>query len=201
MFVADFDKNDSTDQVLTHFIHGKEYPFHTRDEMTKQMPFLKKRYLSYHKFAEATVHDMFPDDVLKASEQYIAYNFRTCYIENAGQGKFKIHALPNAAQLSTVNAVQVDDFNNDKKPDVLLAGNFYPINIQMGRNDASYGLLLAGDGNGNFHTVPAIQSGFSVAGETRSLKTIHVNGKVYYIAVRNNDTLVAFGLGDAAGKK
>lgn len=196
MFVADFDKNDSTDQVLTHFIHGKEYPFHTRDEMTKQMPYLKKRYLSYHKFAEATVHDMFTDDVLNASEKYIAYNFRTCYIENTGQGKFKIHPLPNAAQISTVNAILVDDFNNDKKPDVLLAGNFYPINIQMGRNDASYGLLFTGDGKGHFHTVPAIQSGFSVTGETHCLKIIHVNGKVYYIAVRNNDTLVTFGLGN-----
>jgi hypothetical protein len=88
--------------------------------------------------------------------------------------------------------MRVDDFNNDQKPDVLLAGNFYPINIQMGRNDASYGLLLTGDGKGNFHPVPAIQSGFSVTGETRCLKTIRVNGKVYYIAVRNNDTLVAF---------
>jgi enediyne biosynthesis protein E4 len=194
MFVADFDKNDSTDQVLTHFIHGKEYPFHTRDEMTKQMPYLKKRYLSYHKFAEATVHDMFADDVLNASEKYIAYNFRTSYIENIGQGKFKVHALPNAAQLSTVNAMLINDFNNDKKPDVLLAGNFYPINIQMGRNDASYGLLLAGDGKGNFRPVPAIESGFSVTGETRCFKTIHINGNVYYVAVRNNDTVVAFGL-------
>jgi enediyne biosynthesis protein E4 len=45
MYVADFDKNDSTDQVISHYINHVEYPFHTRDEMTRQMPFLKKRYL------------------------------------------------------------------------------------------------------------------------------------------------------------
>jgi hypothetical protein len=194
MFVADFDKNDSTDQVLTHFIRGKEYPFHTRDEMTRQMPFLKKRYLSYHKFAEATVHDMFSADVLNAADKYIAYNFRSCYIENQGNGKFKMKPLPGAAQLSTVHAIEVGDFNLDNKPDLLLAGNFYPINIQMGRYDASYGLVLTGDGKGNFHPVPAVQSGFSVKGETRSIRTIHVNGKVYYLAVRNNDTIIPFSL-------
>jgi hypothetical protein len=194
MFVADFDKNDSTDQVLTHFIHGKEYPFHTRDEMTKQMPFLKKRYLSYHKFAEATVHDMFSDEVLNASQKYTTYTFESSYIENLGQGKFKIRPLPKAAQFSTVNAILVNDFNNDKNLDIVIAGNFYPINIQMGRNDASCGLLLAGDGKGNFHAVPTIQSGFSVKGETRALRTITVNGKEFYLAIRNNDTIVPLGL-------
>jgi hypothetical protein len=64
----------------------------------------------------------------------------------------------------------------------------------MGRYDASYGLVLTGDGKGNFHPVPAVQSGFSVKGETRSIRTIHVNGKVYYLAVRNNDTIIPFSL-------
>jgi len=191
MYVADFDKNDSTDQVLTYFTHGKEYPFHTRDEMTKQMPYLKKRYLSYHKFAEATLHDMFSDDVLKAAEKYTAYTFTSSYIENRGNGKFRVHALPKAAQFSTVNALMIEDFNYDGHLDILAAGNFFPINIQMGRYDASYGLLLTGDGKGNFKAVPPAQSGFSVKGETRALRKIKTKDRVYYIAVRNNDTLVA----------
>src|SRR5690606_12153515 len=45
MFVGDFDKNDSTDQILTHYIDGTQYPFHTRDELTRQLPYLKKRFL------------------------------------------------------------------------------------------------------------------------------------------------------------
>ena len=192
MFVYDFDKNDSTDQVLTSFIHAKEYPFYTRDEMTKQMPFLKKRYLSYHKFAGATVRDMFDPALLDKAALFKAHMFQSVYIENQGHGKFRVMPLPMAAQFSTVQTLLVDDFNHDQHLDVLLAGNFYPVNIQMGRYDAGYGLMLAGDGRGGFKTVSPAESGFSVKGETRALRTVRLGGKTYYIAVRNNDTVEFF---------
>jgi hypothetical protein len=188
MFVYDFDKNDSTDQVLTHFIHGKAYPFHTRDEMTKQMPFLKKRYLSYHKFASATVRDIFEPALLDKAGLFRATTLRSVYIENQGHGKFRVVPLPMAAQFSAVETLLADDFNHDGHLDVLLAGNFYPVNIQMGRYDAGYGLLLTGDGRGGFKAVSAAESGFSVKGETRALRTVHLGGKTVYVAVRNNDT-------------
>jgi hypothetical protein len=194
MFVSDFDNNDSTDQILTHYVQGKEYPFHTRDEMTKQMPYLKKRYLSYHKFAEATLHDMFTDEVLNKADQYVAYTFQTSIIENLGNGKFNVRPLPSAAQFSTVNAILTDDFDGDGKTDLLLAGNFYPINIQMGRYDASYGLFLKGNGKGKFDAIPAVKSGLSLKGEVRDLEKVKVGDKVYYFAIRNNDTIETFTL-------
>ncbi|HYF70029.1 MAG TPA: VCBS repeat-containing protein [Ohtaekwangia sp.] len=195
LYVSDFDKNDSTDQVLTHFFGGKEYPFNTRDEMTKQMPFLKKRYLSYRKFAEATVSDMFSQEALNNAEQYSAYTFESSIIENLGNGKFKQRALPKAAQFSTVNAVHVADVNKDGHADLVLAGNFYRVNIQLGRYDASYGLILTGDGKGNFQSLPAHQSGFSVNGEVRSLQSITVGGTNFILAIRNNDTVAVFSVG------
>jgi hypothetical protein len=194
LFVSDFDKNDSTDQLLTHFVHGKEYIFHTRDEMTKQMPYLKKKYLSYHKFAEATFQDMFSEEQLKDATQYTAYNFESSVIENLGNGKFDVRPLPNAAQFSTINTILTDDFDKDGNTDLLVAGNFYPINIQMGRNDASYGLFLRGNGKGEFSAVPTFKSGFSVEGETRALRKVTIQGKTYYLAARNNDTVKLFTL-------
>jgi hypothetical protein len=65
----------------------------------------------------------------------------------------------------------------------------------MGRNDASYGLVQLGDGHGNFKSVKAINSGFSSNGEIRSLKKITVGASVYYIAIRNNNSVTTFGLG------
>jgi enediyne biosynthesis protein E4 len=192
MYESDFDKNDQTDQVLTHFMNGKEYPFHTRDEMTKQMPFLKKRFLSYHTFAKATVHDLFDKDALAKAEKFTVQEFKSGVFINLGNSKFKFEPLPKSAQFSTVNAILVDDFNNDKTPDILLAGNFYPINIQMGRNDASYGLLLTNNGKGKFKAIPANQSGFSVKGEVRHVRKINLNGKAFYLAVRNDDTVEVF---------
>jgi enediyne biosynthesis protein E4 len=196
LFAGDFDKNDSTDQVLTHYIHGKEYPFYTRDEMTRQMPYLKKRYLSYQRYANASFHDMFPDDVLKGAAQHVANTFQSSMIENLGNGKFTITPLSHAAQFSNVSAILPGDFDNDGHTDLLLAGNFYPINIQMGRYDASYGLLLKGNGKGALTAVTPARSGFSVKGEVRSLLKVNIHGKDHYLAIRNNDTVEVFALNE-----
>lgn len=194
MFAGDFDKNDSTDQVLTHYMNGEEFPFHTRDEMTKQMPYLKKRYLSYKKFSEANFHTMFSKEDISRAEQYSAYMFESVYVENLGNGKFSITPLPAEAQRSTVNAIVADDFNNDQKTDLIVAGNFYPINIQMGRYDASYGQLLIGDGRGNYKSVTPAKSGLSLKGEVRAIRSIKVNNATYFLAARNGRSLQAFTL-------
>ena len=46
--------------------------------------------------------------------------------------------------------LQCIDVNNDDKPDILLAGNFYPNSIQMGKYDGDYGAVLINEGKGNF---------------------------------------------------
>jgi hypothetical protein len=194
MYVSDFDKNDSTDQILTHFIQGKEYPFYTRDEMTKQMPYLKKKYLSYQKFASATVHDIFSEDVLKSANVHVANTFESCIFENLGGLKFKVKKLPKTAQFSTVNAIAVEDFDKDGNIDLLLTGNYHPINIQMGRNDASYGIYLRGKGKGSFEALPAVRSGFSVRGEARKIVRLQQGTTPCFIVVRNNDSVQAFTL-------
>jgi enediyne biosynthesis protein E4 len=124
----------------------------------------------------------------------VAYTFQSSIIENLGQLKFRIKALPRAAQISTVNAVYADDFDRDGNIDLILAGNFYPVNIQMGRYDASYGVLLKGNGKGGFAGVDAVHAGFSLKGETRAIRKIRLGNKDYYIAIRNNDTIEAFTL-------
>jgi hypothetical protein len=192
LLVCDFDKNGTVDQILTHFINGKEYPFYTRDELTKQLPYLKKKYLSYQKFAEASLSDIFSDEELAACEKLSVQTFGHVYVENLGNNKFKIRPLPKATQFSTLNAITTGDFNADGKLDAIVAGNFYPINVQMGRYDASYGSLLLGDGLGNFKALPPIQSGISVSGETRSLRKLKMGDKELILAIRNNNTVEAF---------
>jgi enediyne biosynthesis protein E4 len=194
LYVRDFDKNDSVDQVLTHFMKGKEYPFHTRDEMMKQMPSLKKKYLSYKKFSEASLTDLFTSSELKKADQFNATTFQSCIIENLGNLKFRIRNLPSAAQISTISSIVVDDVDKDGNVDLVTAGNFYPINIQLGRYDASYGLILKGDGKGSFTPLPAVSSGFSMEGEIRALRKIRVDGKTIYLGIRNNNSIEALEL-------
>lgn len=192
MIVADIDGNDSTDQILSHYIQGQEYTFHTRDEMVRQLPFLKKKFLSYSKFASATLHDLLPENKYDVTERYEAATFESVIIENRGGLKFRVSPLPLAAQFSTVNSILADDFNGDQKMDILVAGNFYPVNIQLGRNDASYGLLLNGNDNTRFTAVPAFKSGFSVRGEVKHLRRIRIGNRNHIMAIRNSDSVEVF---------
>jgi hypothetical protein len=132
---------------------------------------------------------MFPGDELSGSEKFEAYLMQSVIVENLGDNKFDVRPLPVSAQFSTVNAILVDDFDDDKTLDILLAGNFYPINIQLGRNDASYGMFLKGKGNGHFSAMSQAESGLVIKGETRKLKRIVIGGKPHYLAFRNNDTI------------
>ena len=194
MYYSDFDNNGSFEQVLTHFTQGKEYPFYTRDEMVKQMPILKKKFLSANKFAAATFKDVFDEETLKKAKVFEAYAFESAYIENKGNGKFEVRPLPPVAQFSTVNVMIIEDFNHDGHTDVFVAGNFYPINIQMGRYDASYGTLLVGDGKGHFKAMANKDSGACLKGEIRELKPVTLNGRVHYVGFRNNASVVSFAL-------
>ncbi|MBY0433758.1 MAG: VCBS repeat-containing protein, partial [Cyclobacteriaceae bacterium] len=194
MYVSDFDANGSIEQVLTHVVNGVEYPFNTRDEMTKQMPYLKKKYLSYSKFAKATFSDMFTKEQISKANVFNAFTFESSYIENLGNGKFKVTPFDKPVQFSTVNSFFLNDLNHDGKTDVLLAGNFYPLNIQMGRYDASYGLVLINNGKGRFRSLAPFESGFSVNGEVRQLAPAVIQGRPRVLALRNNSTIQVFNL-------
>lgn len=192
MYVSDFDSNGTVEQILTQFTNGTEYPVATRDELTKQMPALKKKYLSYKKFAESTFDQAFSKEQISKATKFQATEFRSVLVENNGNGKFDIRPLPRALQFAPVMAMITEDFNGDQIKDVYAAGNFFPNNIQMGRYDASHGDVLLGNGKGGFKALSPVESGISITGETRSLKRISINSKICYMAVRNNDSVKFF---------
>ena len=191
MYVKDFDGNETVEQILTHYINGKEYPFHTKDELVKQLPGLKKKYLSYARFAEADFNDLFSEKELKTAEKFQVNRLESVIVENKGNGKFVMTALPKSAQFSPAMAILVDDLNNDKKPDIILGSNFFPINIQMGKYDGSYGIVLKNTGK-YFVAIPQATSGWSITGEVRHLRKIEIGGTMMYLAIRNNDEVVCY---------
>ena len=69
---------------------------------------------------------------------------------NNKNGTFTAKALPIAAQLSPMYGIAAEDFDKDGNIDILMGGNFYQSKPEAGIYDASYGILLKGDGKGNF---------------------------------------------------
>lgn len=188
LYSADFDDNGSIEPVITYFYQGTETPFASKDELVKQMPFLNKKYLSYKAFANAGFRDLFPPEKIKTAYKKQITELASCYFENSGNNTFIKHPLPFTAQISTVNALAVEDFNKDGYPDVLLAGNNYEISTQLGKLDASHGLILLNDKNGFFIT--AKNQAFNIAGPARQMKKVKIKDREYYIVTINNDAPV-----------
>jgi hypothetical protein len=95
--------------------------------------------------------------------------------------------LPMEAQFSTVCGITVNDYDGDGKQDILLGGNFYQSKPEVGIYDASYGLLLKGDGKGNFIAINEKQSGILVKGQVRNILEVKAGKKVLTIFVMNNE--------------
>lgn len=189
LYINDFDANGTTEQILTHVVNGIEYPFNTRDELVKQLPSLKKKYLSYQKFSEAEFVDFFSSDVIRKSKLLSVNYLQNAFIENRGSEGFRISALPKMTQFSTLNAMAVADVDGDGNLDILGGGNFFRANIQMGRNDADFGQFLKGDGKGKFIAVPNSKSGLLIKGEVRAILPIKVGRSLHYAFARNNASI------------
>ncbi|MBS9523989.1 VCBS repeat-containing protein [Litoribacter alkaliphilus] len=198
LYVNDFDENGTREQVLSHFMAGREYPFHTKDELSKQVPSLKKQFLSYSVFAEATLEQVFGKKQLEESARMEAYQLNSLRVRNLGNYKFEVDTLPFEAQISPIQAGYYDA----EQKMALLGGNFYPVNVQRGRYDASYGLALKGSSNpGKLTALSGKESGLKVTGETRRILPIIIEGEMHYLFIRNNDTPVLVKRTENGGQK
>lgn len=187
VYVKDYDRNGSIDIVLGYYNDGVQYPVRGKQCSSEQIPNISIKYSDYNSFADATLEDIYSEGDLEASLHYKAKTFASSYIENKGQDGFEISKLPNEVQISCINGIVVDDYNNDGFLDMVVAGNLYGAEVETTRNDASYGSLLAGDGKGNFKAVPYSESGFYLKHDTKELAMVNtVNGKVI-LAANNND--------------
>jgi enediyne biosynthesis protein E4 len=164
---ADFDKNGSVDPVLCYFIQGACYPAFSRDDLAEQIPFVNKKFLSYSSYSVATVNDLFSKEQMAGARILNASLMETVYLENNGK-EFVLHRLPAEAQFAPVYSSVITDFNGDGKKDILLAGNNTWTRIKFGRYSANHGVVLTGDGKGNFKYVPQQVSGLKLRENIRS---------------------------------
>ncbi|MEM8965962.1 MAG: VCBS repeat-containing protein, partial [Bacteroidota bacterium] len=169
VYAHDFDSNQTLDIVLGYFDQGELFPVRGKQCSSQQMPFLKEKFPTYAGFASSTLTEIYDEQALSEAQHYQAYTFASTYIENLGQGNFTLHQLPQFAQLSSVNALVIEDVNQDGNRDIVLAGNMYGSEVETARNDASLGLVLLGNGKGSFTPLSLAESGLLAPGDVKSM--------------------------------
>jgi hypothetical protein len=114
------------------------------------------------------------------------------YIENLGNGKFRVTALPMLAQVAPLRGILAEDINGDGNLDLIMTGNEYGNEVFSGRYDAFTGLVMLGNGKGAFEIVPSGISGFRVRGDAKGLVRLSGAGKPLYVATQNRDSILSF---------
>ncbi|MDG1028368.1 MAG: VCBS repeat-containing protein [Flavobacteriaceae bacterium] len=189
IYAKDYDNNGSVDPILSCYDEGKNYPVFSKDDIQQQLTILKNRFVKYNEYAGLTIDQVFTPKELEGAKVLYAKNFETSYIENLGNGQFKISALPKESQFSPIHGLSLGDFNQDGNLDVLLGGNFTASRVKFGHYDAIKGICFLGDGRGQFSYLDASESGLMVSGEVRDIQKItSPNGEKYFVFSRNNNT-------------
>lgn len=188
----DFDHNGSYVPVPSLYLpalDGKpeEFPVYGRDDIAERMPTIKKRFDNHRKFASAGMAQIFTPDMQKDAQRLKATMLQSCYLRNEGHGKFTIIPLPVNAQFSALNGMIADDFDGDGNLDVLVNGNDYSTDVAIGRMDALNGLLLKGDGKGNFSPLSIMQSGIYIPGDGKALVRLKGSKGNYLVAASQHN--------------
>lgn len=194
VFAADFDDNDSMDIVLGYYEDNHLFPLRGRECSSNQMPYIKEKFPSYASFASATIEEIVGKQELKEALNQKATTFATTYFENH-QGRFIARPLPHLAQLSSVNAIELVDGNQDGLMDLVLMGNLYASEVETPRNDASYGLYLQGNGKGAFTPFYPYESGLFAKGDIKQSQQIIIDDIRHILLGANNQRLQLFQMG------
>lgn len=191
MFVNDFDDNGKSEFIINWYppADSISYPFAQKQEITSQLPGLRKRILTYAAYAPMRYDSLFPAAIRQRSLPYAAEFLETAVLWNEG-GRWLLEALPVEAQVSPVFGIGTGDFDSDGIKDLWLGGNFYALKPQVGRHDASRGVVLKGNGKRMFSAIPNSESGISVHGEVRDAVIDPVRKRI--IIARNNDGVVVY---------
>lgn len=133
---------------------------------------------SHEEFANSTMQEILGNRYNLISFKEINTLEHMLFI-NTGNG-FKAQPLPSEAQIAMAFNATVADVDSDGNEDLFLSQNFFAVSDDFSRMDAGRGLLLKGDGKGNFNPLSGTESGIKIYGEQRSaiLNDINKDGKI-----------------------
>jgi enediyne biosynthesis protein E4 len=200
VYGKDFDKNGAIDPFISCYWRDStgqkhEYFYHPREDVIKQMVGIRKKFNTYGAYGEATVQDIFSPAELEGALIMKANWMQTSVVQNLGGGKFALHALPNEAQIAPIFGILPCDVNGDKRPDLLLSGNDYGMELQQGRADAFNGLVLIQQPDGQFQPINMEKSHFIVPREGRGLALLKIGkNREVIIAAQNRAQALVFEL-------
>ena len=184
MFVKDFDGNGTEEQIMTYHESGADFPILDRDELFKQIPSLKKKYLYYKDYASANMTDLFGADVYQTALIKELRELSSAIYWGNDNG-FTKNTLAPEIQYANVSSILLEDTDNNGTIDIVLGGNQSKIKPQFGPLESSNGWILKQQKNGIFDKPASL----GVKGEIRSIISFKNKDQYSIILGINNDSI------------
>ncbi|MBZ9630183.1 VCBS repeat-containing protein [Salegentibacter sp. LM13S] len=182
MYYSDFDKNGSTETIITYAKNEQYYPANGLDELVGQLSYLRKKFPEYKDFAGKTIEDIFEKEVLEEAKLLKVHTMASGYLLNK-DGKFIFEHFENALQVTPILAFLKADFNKDTLEEVLVAGNYFGVTPYHGRFDALAGNIITQNGK----ILEGVELGLNLTQKSvRSLDIVTFKGIDYLMVGINN---------------
>ncbi len=182
----DYDKNGTLDPILCQYNGDESYPYVMRDKLLEHMVVLKKKFVRYKYYADATMSDLF-DDAQRKDEQVLSVaELSSIILYNRGDQGFEAARLPYALQESCLRTIAAHDVDGDGKEELITGGNFYGTDVFTGRYDGSSGTILKFNGE-KISTMKSALTGFQARGNVRKILPVKSKNGVNLLVVRNHD--------------
>lgn len=182
--------DNNYDMFLSKEYHGNLVPVRGKECSTQQNPFVSEKIKSYKEFANATMEDIYGEQVMETSYHKQVTEFKSLYLKNMGDGNFEIQQLPNESQLGPTQAFVFTDVNLDGHMDIIGAGAIHEAEVETVRYDANIGYVLLGMEDGSF--TPHKDVNLYNDLNAKEMKLITINNQPHIVIANNDRPLTIF---------
>ena len=140
LYLDDFDDNSQLDPIIFYDFFGNDVPFASKDKLVGQLPSLKKKFLSYAKFAKIkNITDLTGKSEKKILEIKKIEELRSMIYLNVGVNT-KAIPLPKEAQMSSIEDFYVEQKGDETR--IFFVGNYLDYTAELGESNANSGGVL-----------------------------------------------------------
>lgn len=177
IFYSDINGDGNIDIIESYFDDevGGMVPRRGLQYLAQFPPFIGNNVRSFKEYSESTLENILGHS-LGRYQQVSANFYKHVLFLQQDDGTFAMKPLPLEAQLAPAFEPVLADFDGDGNMDLFISQNYFSLRDDLPRSDAGRGLILKGDGSGNFDAIPGQEFGVLVYGEQRGATVGDLNG-------------------------